>query len=42
MGGGEGGRIIHIHPHPSLQQASGQIVEDDVNGFPPIIELKKE
>ncbi len=28
--------IYTIHPHPFTQQASGQIFEDDVNGFPPI------
>ncbi len=34
--------IYTIHPNPFIQPASGQIVEDDVNGCPPIIEMKNE
>jgi hypothetical protein len=29
-----GGGVNSAHPHPFLQQASGQIFKDDVYGFP--------
>ncbi len=32
QGGGER-RSYSTHPHPFLQQASGQVFKDDVNGF---------
>jgi hypothetical protein len=36
---GEGVTSPSAHPHPFLQQASGQIFKDDVNGFSSISDI---